>query len=228
MRLHENVTNKKSINGFKKFSDYCKYEAFLINDEYDYSEVVYENTQTKVKIICFKHGGFMQTPTGHLRGCGCGKCGRDKKRKTTEQFIDKAKTVHGDEYDYSEVVYKGAQTKVKIICSKHGGFMQTPDTHSQGHGCNDCCNDKIRKTAEQFIDKAKTVHGDEYDYSEVVYKGAHTKVKIICSKHGGFMQTPNNHLQGNGCPKCSKGSDNDILYIWEAVGEKWNDMPYLK
>jgi len=61
-----------------------------------------------------------------------------------------------------------------------------------------------RKTTEQFIKEAKQVHGDKYDYSQVEYKNAHSKVKIICKDHGIFEQAPHEHLAGQGCPKCPK------------------------
>ena len=59
-----------------------------------------------------------------------------------------------------------------------------------------------RKTTEEFIEQAKAVHGNKYDYSKVEYKGSHTKIIIVCSKHGEFEQDPNSHLQGRGCKKC--------------------------
>lgn len=54
----------------------------------------------------------------------------------------------------------------------------------------------------EFIEKAKKNHAEKYDYKDVVYINSTTKVKIICSKHGSFLQTPSAHLQGQGCRKC--------------------------
>lgn len=59
-----------------------------------------------------------------------------------------------------------------------------------------------KKTLKQFIKDANKVHLNKYDYSKVEYKNAHIKVCIICPDHGEFWQIPNNHLNGNGCPKC--------------------------
>ena len=53
---------------------------------------------------------------------------------------------------------------------------------------------------DDFIKKSREVHGDKYDYSKVEYVKNHTKVCIICPKHGEFWQVPNSHLNGNGCP----------------------------
>ena len=61
----------------------------------------------------------------------------------------------------------------------------------------------VRKTTEQFIEKARQVHGDKYDYSKVEYVNSATKVCIICPEHGEFWQRPHNHLMGKGCCACA-------------------------
>lgn len=190
--------------------------------KFDYSKVNYVNKTTKVCIICPKHGEFWQTPYNHLHsqgGCiGCAKELKISKRSSnTEEFIKKAKEIHKDEngnpkYDYSKVVYKNAFTKVCIICPKHGEFWQTPANHLSGYNCLKCSYENIgnhnKSSAEEFIKKASELHVDKngnpkYDYSKVEYKNAHTKVCIICKEHGEFWQTPDKHLQGQGCSKCN-------------------------
>ena len=121
---------------------------------------------------------------------------------TLNEFIRKAKKIHGDKYDYSKVDYVNSRTKVCIICPKHGEFLQLPYKHLSGHNCQ-CCNLRRKNTTADFISKAKEIHDNKYDYSKVNYVNNHTKVCIICSKHGEFWQTPHNHLCGNGCSKCS-------------------------
>ena len=103
----------------------------------------------------------------------------------TEEFIKKAKEVHGDKYDYSKVEYKKAIEKICIICPEHGEFWQIPTNHLKGCGCPSCGGNK-KYTLEIFIKKAREVHGDKYDYSKVDYKKASEKVCIICPKHGEF------------------------------------------
>jgi len=131
------------------------------------------------------------------------------KKLTTEEFIQKAKQVHGDKYDYSLVDYKGAKIKVKIICPKHGIFEQIPDNHVVGRGCNKCGNinssNKQSLTIKKFIQKAKQVHGNKYDYSLVDYKNMNIKVKIICPEHGIFKQLPSAHIASQGCFRCNGG-----------------------
>lgn len=119
----------------------------------------------------------------------------------TQDFIKKAQEKHGDKYDYSKVDYKNAHTKICIICPEHGEFWQTPTSHLQGTKCPKCSG-KFHYTTQDFIEKAKQIHGDKYDYSKVEYKNNSTKVCIVCPEHGEFWQTPVNHLTGNGCPNC--------------------------
>lgn len=124
-------------------------------------------------------------------------------RLTTEQFIERARAVHGDKYDYSKVNYVNSKTKVTIICPKHGEFKQSPYRHAQGDGCPYCAG-SVKGTTESFIEKARKIHGDKYDYSKVDYKDNRTKVTIICPVHGEFEQEPANHLHNHGCPYCAK------------------------
>lgn len=127
-----------------------------------------------------------------------------RKSGTTESFIEKAKAVHGERYDYSLVEYGSSRATVKVLCPDHGIFEQRSGHHLEGQGCPVCGNSR-KTTKGSFVEKARKVHGDRYGYDAVVYSGAHTKVEILCHKphHGLFSQRPGDHLQGYGCPKCS-------------------------
>lgn len=124
-------------------------------DKYDYSKVVYTKMHDKVCITCPKHGDFWQTPSKHLRGQGCPKCGIDerakKKTKTTEQFIKEARQVHGDKYDYSNTIYTHAFNKVRIICPTHGEFLQRAFDHLHGHGCPFCNESSLERKVSLFL-----------------------------------------------------------------------------
>lgn len=129
------------------------------------------------------------------------------KKFTIDDFINKAKEIHGNKYDYSKVEYKNCDTKVCIICPIHGEFWQTPYNHIKNkQNCPLCSrkknNDCLRLTLSDFLVKAKNVHGDCYDYSKVKYSNSQTKICIVCQEHGEFWQTPANHLRGQGCPIC--------------------------
>lgn len=118
-----------------------------------------------------------------------------------EEFIEKARAIHGDKYDYSKVEYKDNKTKICIICPIHGEFWQRPNNHLSGQGCP-YCGGTHKYTTEEFIKKSREVHGDKYDYSKAKYVGWRKKVKIICPIHGEFEQIPFDHLRGHGCIKC--------------------------
>ena len=60
------------------------------------------------------------------------------RKKTTAEFIEQAKIVHGDIYDYSKTEYVDSKTKVIIICSIHGEFSQYTYHHKNKHGCQLC------------------------------------------------------------------------------------------
>ena len=129
------------------------------------------------------------------------------KTLTTEEFIQRARKVHGDKYDYSKVEYVDSKTNVCILCKEHGAFIQAPNSHLNSRGCPECSRIRVKSqrmmTKEEFIAKANAKHGLIYDYSKVEYKGNKIPVCIICPIHGEFWQIPNVHLNGSKCPKCS-------------------------
>ena len=105
----------------------------------------------------------------------------------TELFIEKSKLIHGDKYDYSKVDYKNANTKIIIICKIHGEFYKTPSKHTNSkQGCAKCSGYYI-PTTDEFIENAKLIHGDRYDYSKVDYKYSNENVIITCKVHGDFL-----------------------------------------
>ncbi len=128
-------------------------------------------------------------------------------RLTTKEFISRAQRVHGNKYDYALVEYSGTYIPVKIICREHGEFEQRPNNHMSGYGCQTCARlaavNSRRLNTEQFIAKAKRVHGDKYDYSLVSYERRELPVKIVCPVHGEFEQWTHHHLSGSGCRKCA-------------------------
>ena len=188
--------------------DFINKAIQIHGDKYTYSKVNYIGAEEKVCIICPKHGEFWQTPSGHLSGYGCPKCYDERRganlRDDLTTFISKAKQIHGDKYDYSKVKYINNRTKVCIICPEHGEFWQIPNSHLNGNGCSSCKGLK-KLTTKEFIERAKQVHGNKYDYSKTIYINKRTKVCIICPIHGEFYQTPHNHVyQKQGCPECGK------------------------
>lgn len=149
-------------------------------------------------------------------------------KRTAEDFIELAKKIHGDKYDYSDIEYKNARTKIKINCSKHGQFEQVPDSHLKGYGCDKCAREiqanRKRHSKDDFIKKSLKVHGNKYDYSNVDYVNFTTPVEIKCAIHGSFYQTPREHYDGSGCPKCAgknRNTDDVIELIKKIHGDKY-------
>ncbi len=191
--------------------DFISHSRSVHSDKYDYSLVQYYGKDYPVKIICPIHGVFEQSPHNHKKGAGCKQCGvilcSESRRLDTECFIKRAQEIHSDRYNYSRLEYKDNKTNVEIICSEHGRFLQSPSSHLSGKGCPSCGNKIISKKLihclEQFINKAKSVHGNKYRYEFVNYKGSHQKVLLFCREHGLFEQNPTDHLSGKGCPGCA-------------------------
>lgn len=185
-------------------SEIIERAKLIHGNKYDYSLTKYISWKDKIIIICRVHGEFSQKINKHINSKqGCPKC--NNKNVSSEEFISKAKLIHGDLYDYSLVEYKTAKTKIQIRCNIHGAFKCTPNNHLNGKGCPICSGSFL--DLDLFINKANKKHNFIYDYSIVEYNKSNENINIICSKHGIFEQTPNNHLRGQGCPKCrlSKG-----------------------
>jgi hypothetical protein len=196
-------------------------EEFIIKakkvhgDKYKYLNE-YLGSKKYMLIECGVHGEFEQKPNCHLNGDGCSKCS-GKYKPTNEEFIIKAKSIHGDRYDYSTSFYINNKTKIEITCSMHGIFKQTPDCHiNKKQGCP-VCGTKQNATNEEFITKTNLIHGNKYDYSLVEYINSKTKVKIICPMHGVFEQTPNNHIFGYGCVRCNGPIITDFIQKAKSI-----------
>lgn len=155
---------------------------------------------------------------------------KDIMRKlTTDEFIEKAKKVHGDKYDYSKISYTSFKHKICIICPLHGEFYQRPYNHLRW-GCSKCSGVNKSNTKE-FIKKSQKIHGNKYNYSKINYTNNREKVKIICLIHGEFSQPPHDHLIGCGCPTCGienqkklmKSNTEEFIYKSKKVhGDKYD------
>ena len=199
---------KKTINEYKK-------EAHLIhNYKYDYSQIIeLLKRDTKVNIICPKHGLFEQNFNKHLSGDGCKNCGIEKNaneriKKANDKFIKEACKIHYNKYDYSKSKYMSAKENIIIICPIHGDFEQTPNTHLGGAGCRKCYNDKTKERMSIpwniYEEDLHKIHENKYDYFKVIWKGADINIIVVCPIHGDFEIRPVDHKRGRGCQKCSK------------------------
>ncbi|ACE75755.1 P15 [Xanthomonas phage phiL7] len=151
------------------------------------------------------------------------------KKLTQEEWIAKARAVHGDRYGYELVEYRGQMEKVTIVCSDHGPFQQIAYSHMCGHGCP-TCSGRTKKTTDNFASQAAQVHGGKYTYVDSIYAGNHKKLNVACGVHGIFSVTPKNHLHGSGCPRCKsenqsllrrKTTDGFVLHSRGVHGDKY-------
>lgn len=196
------------------------------NNFYSYDKTIFTKTKNKIIITCPIHGDFEQIAGDHIyKKCGCQKCKSEKTIAThsynKDKWLEMCYNKFGNKFDYSQVDYVNYTTPVKIICPIHGEFYIIPKFHVESEtGCAKCGREKANLseswTLQQFIEKAKEVHGNKYDYSQVKYTNSSQKVTIICPKHGPFYQIPRNHIHlKQGCPCCkhSKGEDQIFNYL---------------
>lgn len=200
--------------------NYVEFVRRVHGDSYDYSQVNFENLSKKVVIICKEHGQFEQSLSCHIgRAQGCPSCAKRKVGdiqksillKNAKNILEKFEEKHGQKYDYSSVNYKGSHVPVDIICRKHGVFLQKPCNHLRGQGCPKCAaefrRDNLKISHESFIERARAIHGDKYEYFFCSsYKAGKTSVRVKCPLHGTFDQCRNSHLLGKGCSECSHDS----------------------
>ena len=162
---------------------------------YDYSLVDYNGTRTPVTIICPKHGEFQQTPQIHLMSkTGCQLCASEQpphNKLTTAKFVEAAKIIHGDTYDYSKTNYVSAMSPVTIICPKHGEFQQRPNDHTNNRcGCWECSS-QFPLTTEAFVNNiTNRFPATNCDLSSIEYIDMSTPVSIVCPTHGPFEVEP--------------------------------------
>lgn len=187
--------------------DFIKKAILVHGDKYDYSKVIYINSKSKVCIICPEHGEFYITPNSHLRGSGCPRC--SKPVHNLETFIQQAKLIHGDKYDYNKVDYVKSLQYVTIICPEHGEFTQKPAYHLQGNGCPLCARRnaglKGRLSQEEALQKLKNVRGNKFNYSKVEFTKTDGIITLICPEHGEFQISYRNAIDPRTqelCPKC--------------------------
>lgn len=231
----------------KSTEDFIREAQTIHGTIYDYSQVEYINSETKIKITCKKHGEFWMTPSHHLRGQGCPVCRYIKsakgRRRTLEEVVRLATTTHKGKYNYILMTeYKNDRIKYPIICPIHGEFYQNMNNHIHfKEGCPLCAIEKNAEmrtyTKEEFIAKANETHNFRYNYSKVEYVNSHTKVCIICPIHGEFWQIPRNHIHGQGCPICKESKleknmekilrENSIIFEREATFEWLRCKRYL-
>lgn len=128
---------------------------------------------------------------------------------TLEKFINKARKIHGNKYDYSKVECIDSKTKVCIICPIHGEFWQKPNKHINcKQGCPKCAGRKL--STEEIREKLIEIFGEKYDFSKFVYQNATAKSCVICKEHGEFYTSWHKLKEGHGCPICATQNQSEL------------------
>lgn len=193
----------------------------------------YTNINAKASFYCTKHDfEFDRFCKPVLNGADCPKCKADKKPKkkektprvykstSFEEFLVKAKAKFGDKFQYED--YQGYMKPFKVICPKHGVQNISPVRHLvYVTGCGMCGKTVNNYDTITYIEKARSVHGDKYEYVDE-YKDCREKIKILCKKHGIFEIAPYVHLLGGGCQKCTAYSskiENEYVELFSSLGK---------
>lgn len=182
----------------KEFIERCK----KVNPQFKYKDIGFTKYHGGfVFPTCKKHGKFKFNTVGLAsKLVKCPECDREER---FYNFVEKARNIHGNTYEYVMDSYKTNKIPMSIICPIHGEFKQAPGDHLKGWGCSKCSG-KYKPSTEEWVLKAAPIYNHYYDYSKVVYKDNKTPVIVICPKHGEFYSIPINHLKGvSGCPKCN-------------------------
>ena len=202
--------NVSDLNGFIRKSQ------IIHPNLYTYNNSVYTNNSTPVTVTCPEHGDFQLTPEEHISAQrGCPSCAKTNIRLDKQTVLDRFKEIHGNKYTYADFEYVNGKQKITITCTNNHTFKQTIFTHLNGSGCPKCAKSS---TTSEFISKAQSTHPNKYTYNKTQYVSNTVDVVITCKKHGDFITKPAYHLQGYGCPHCSR-TDQNHKYFREFISK---------
>lgn len=165
-------------------------EIVFSGKPYTFQKTVYTGARNYSIVTCSIHGDWTAMATNLQQGKGCRGCRTDStanaRRKTTEYFIERSKSIHGDRYDYSKSVYVNNSTNVEILCKEHGAFFQQPVAHYNGSGCTAC----VKRDVKTLFDFKRHISNDLLKLWE--FKGltdesvvkVTSPVVVYCNKHG--------------------------------------------
>lgn len=203
---HRSMKGKQQVLSQEEFIKRC---IIKYGHKYDFSITTYNGMHNEIEVICPIHGVFKREAYSFLHGTGCPECIKSKSVKTTEEFIAEANRIHNHYFDYTNTIYTNGQSEIVYTCPIHGEIKQRATNHLK-YGCPQCTYDKYKLTQEEYIQRAKSVHKEDFDYSNSIYRGMEKPINIICHKkdrfgneHGEFTTIARDHIYKKyGCPKC--------------------------
>jgi hypothetical protein len=218
-------------------------------DQFDFSLSEYNGMDKPMSFICKDHGLKTALPLNMIKHNPCDECVKEKRLKRNElNFINKLFHLYNtdfsdnitfeefaDKYNFEipnsglnfrEFRYAGNRIASTVICKEHGAFSITPSNLIAGHGCKKCGiikNSKNRtRPFSEFLKEAEKVHGNLYSYDESTFVNRGVKMRIIDPLYGEFFQTPQKHLNGQGCPlRKSSKMENFVLNVLKTNSIKF-------
>lgn len=212
----------RSCRGILNEEAFLKQALEVWGDRWDYSSMEFSTARDPLQISCPTHGPFTQVGLSHLKGyVGCPECS-ERKKKPAHHLEAQAKEVWGDRWDFSKSQWGQTRSEVVVICPQHGGFTQNTRNLLRGDvGCRPCKG--IVSSSEEFMERAKVIWGDRWDYSALNFRTISSKVTLRCPLHGEFQQMGSDHLRGFvGCPSCSNAQpsalEQDLREYIQSLG----------
>lgn len=213
-------------------NEFIQKASKLHGECYLYDKTFFNSTKDHSIITCKKHGDFTIKITNFLYlKQGCKKCYLESIRLSKNKILERIYKKHNGIYKYADIENIQditTDTNITIICPTHGNFVQSIQSHMDGHGCSKCGHYKVgemkRYSFEEFESKSNRVHKNKYTYCSDGYKDTNDKIKIICPTHGEYSQSANSHLNGCGCPFCSPVGNTSKKMTTESFIERAKEI----
>lgn len=188
----------------QKWAGYLKKLNKRHKEKYDFSNSKWSWGQKNIIYLCPEHGERTGDLYNLLKGHGCSLCAGVE--KTIEMVVERSRQRFGNQFNFSNSIFKGMAVEMEIICKTHGSMHITPEKHFWlSKGCRECGGKSEDFSSQNFLKKAQSKFGNRFDYSELGYKSAAHKVKIRCIRHDLIFETlPSDHTkyETGACPKC--------------------------
>lgn len=186
--------------------DFVREATEVHGGRYEYPET-FDGVEVHIAIICPEHGLFRQRAASHLKGSGCPQCAAirisEARKKSFAEFVEDARKKYGDMFLYEEVPENHKMVRVYHPDVGWETQEKASHLHRRVFGHSKLKSHQIKYTTDEFVSKAREVHGAAYGYEKTVYTGIKDLVTITCPKHGDFSQMAENHIRlACGCPSC--------------------------
>jgi hypothetical protein len=197
-----------------------------MNIQYQKAIEYFKNNIDTVNTVSNLFNVNRKTLTKYLKELGI-----NTSKITVYKFIAQSNKIHENKYDYSLITdFNSVKDKVKIICPVHGVFEQDIYSHKKGCGCPTCARklvgSKKLKSKSDFLNQVFKIHGNLYNYDKTIIVNNNVKIIITCRVHGDFLQTPDKHKQGQGCPCCAEENKGWSKSNWKKLIRS-SDTPKL-